>query len=226
ELKFGDNDTLSALVASLVDADLLLLLSDIDGLYTANPKIDSKARLIDQVEEITPEIEKLGGGAGSKLGTGGMSTKLTAGKIASNSGVGMIIARADRPNVLLEAVQGEPVGTFFKPKENRLDSRKRWIAFGIPVQGKIVVDEGAERAVISKGKSLLSSGIIGVEGSFETGTAVSIVNNQGFEFARGIVNYPSSEIEGIKGAHSKDIKRILGHKDYDEVIHRDNLVLC
>lgn len=226
EIKFGENDTLSALVASLVDADLLILLTDIDGLYTANPKQDPAAQLIAQVEEITPEIEKLAGGTGSALGSGGMATKLSAGKIAVNSGVGMIIADSSRPNILLEALSGEPVGTFFTPKEYRLQCRKRWIAFGIPVQGRIFVDEGAKRAIVSKGKSLLSSGITGVEGNYDLGNVVSIVNSQGEEFARGIVNYSSRDIELIKGTQSKDIEKILGYKDYDEVIHRDNLVLC
>lgn len=226
EIRIGDNDTLSAMVASLVEADLLLLLTDIDGLYTNNPKTDPDATLLSLVEEITPEIEKLAGGAGSELGTGGMTTKLAAGRIATNSGVGMIIASSKRPNVVQEAVAGLEVGTFFCPGGHRLDCRKRWLAFGSPVQGRIHVDDGAEGAISTKGKSLLCSGIVSVEGDFVEGNAVSIVNSQGLEFAKGIVNYPSGEIDKIRGAQSKDIKRILGHKDYDEVIHRDNLVLC
>ncbi|MFZ3170550.1 MAG: glutamate 5-kinase [Carboxydocellales bacterium] len=226
EIKFGENDTLSALVASLVDADLLILLTDIDGLYTANPKVDPSAQLIALVEEITPEIEKLAGGVGSALGSGGMATKINAGKIATNSGVGMIIADCSRPNILLEALSGEPVGTFFTPKGNRLQGRKHWIAFGTAIQGKIYVDDGAKRAIELKGKSLLSTGITAVEGNFEIGNVVNIVNSQGEEFARGIVNYGSRDIQLIQGAQSKDIEKLLGHKDYDEVIHRDNLVLC
>lgn len=226
EIRIGDNDTLSAMVASLVEADLLLLLTDIDGLYTSNPKTAPDAKLLSLVEEITPEIESSAGGAGSALGTGGMTTKLAAGKIATNSGVGMIIASSQRPNVVQEAIAGLEVGTFFRPRDHRLDCHKRWLAFGSPVQGRIVVDDGAEQAILTKGKSLLCSGIVCVEGDFVAGNAVSIVNAQGMEFAKGIVNYPSGEIDSIKGAQSKDIKRILGHKDYDEVIHRDNLVLC
>lgn len=226
EIRFGDNDTLSAQVASLVEADLLILLTDIDGLYTANPKEDPAAQLITEVEEITPQIEGLAGGAGSVLGTGGMATKLAAGKIATSSGVGMIIAPAHRANILMEAVNGEPAGTFFRPSDNRIQSRKRWIAFGTPIQGKIIVDDGAERALTNRGKSLLASGITGVEGTFDIGNVVSIVNSRGVEFARGIVNYASEEIGQIRGAQSKEILKILGRQDYDEVIHRDNLVLC
>jgi glutamate 5-kinase len=138
----------------------------------------------------------------------------------------MIIADCSRPHILLEALNGEQVGTFFTPKGNRIQGRKRWIAFGTGIQGKIFVDDGAKRAIELKGKSLLSSGITAVEGNFEIGNVVNIVNSQGAEFARGIVNYGSRDIQLIQGAQSKDIEKLLGYKDYDEVIHRDNLVLC
>ncbi|MHB8171711.1 MAG: glutamate 5-kinase [Thermincolia bacterium] len=225
EMRFGDNDTLSAMVASLVDADLLILLSDIDGLYTGNPKEDKEVRLIPLVEEITPEIEKLAGGAGSNLGTGGMVTKLQAARIAMNSGVAMIIANGSTDGSIRDAAAGTNIGTLFLPKENRLQSKKRWIAFNSTLLGRLHVDAGAAKAIVKNGKSLLPTGITGVEGDFETGNAVSIYGPEGVEIARGIVNYGADEINRIKGVKTKEIAPLLGHKDYDEVIHRDNLVL-
>jgi len=225
EIRFGDNDTLSAMVASLADADLLILLSDIDGLYTGNPREDKEARLIPLVEEITPEVEKLAGGAGSNLGTGGMVTKLQAARIAMNSGVAMIIANGFREGSVRDAAGGKDIGTLFLPRENRLQGRKRWIAFNSTVQGRLYVDAGAAKAIVKNGKSLLPTGVTGVEGTFETGNAVSICGPEGREIARGIANYGASEIKKIKGVKTKEIEGILGYKDYDEVIHRDNLVL-
>lgn len=222
QIKFGDNDTLAALVAGLVDADLLILLSDIEGLYTANPRVDNNARLIRLVEEITPQIEKLAGEPGSKLGSGGMITKIEAAKIACNSGIPMVLANGSRSNVLREIVNGAEVGTVFLPKDHRLKTRKGWIAYGSKALGTITVDPGAERALINNGKSLLPSGISDVKGEFNRGSVVKICGEKG-EIARGIVNYSSEEIAKIKGCQSKDIADILGHKDYEEVIHRDNL---
>jgi glutamate 5-kinase len=224
EIKFGDNDTLSALVASLVDAEILILLSDIDGLYSANPSTDKKAILIPLVTDINGEIEKLAGEAGSKLGTGGMTTKIQAARVAMNSGFPMIIAHGKEDNVITRIADGEALGTLFLPKENRLDSKKRWIAFGSNIQGAITIDEGARKALTNDGKSLLPSGIIGLEGEFDVGNTVVILNN-GQEIGRGIVNYSFAEVIKIKGKKSKDIAKLLGYKDFDEVIHRNNFVL-
>lgn len=225
EIKLGDNDSLSALVAGLVDAEMLILLSDIEGLFTADPRKDPDAALIRDVEEITPEIESLAGGAGSKLGTGGMATKLQAARIAMHSGVVTVIASSGEKDIIRRIISGEETGTVFWPSANKLENKKRWIAYSSAVCGKIFIDEGAARALSRQGKSLLPSGITGVEGSFEMGNTVSIIAPGGREIGRGIVYYSSDEIDKIKGAQTKDIARILGHKDYDEVVHRNNLVL-
>lgn len=225
EIKLGDNDSLSALVASLVDAELLVLLSDIEGLFTADPRKDPDARLIRDVIEITPEIESLAGGAGSKLGTGGMTTKLQAARIAMHSGVVTVIASSGEKDIVRRVIAGEQAGTVFWPSANKLENKKRWIAYSSAVCGKIFVDDGAARALSRQGKSLLPSGVTGVEGSFEMGNTVSIMAPDGGEIARGIAYYSSDEIERIKGAQTRDIARILGYKDYDEVVHRNNLVL-
>lgn len=224
EIKLGDNDNLAALVAGLVDADLLILLSDIDGLYTANPRVDPQARLIDRVDEITAEVESLAGGAGTSLGTGGMATKIQAARVAMHSGVTMVLARTTEKDVIRRVVAGEPVGTVFWPSV-RLENKKRWIAYSSTVHGKIYVDGGAAQALLHKGKSLLPSGVTKVEGEFDMGNTVSVISPEGKEIARGIVNYSSSEVEQIKGSQTREIAEILGHKDFDEVVHRDNLVL-
>jgi glutamate 5-kinase len=224
EIKFGDNDTLSALVASKVEADLLIILTDTKGLYTADPKKKRGIRFVEEVSEITPELEKMASGPGSLRGTGGMVTKLRAAKIARSSGIAMVIADGRISNVIKRLLAGEGLGTLFLPKK-RLKSRKRWIAFGVALKGKIKIDEGAREAVSKRGKSLLPSGIIEVKGEFSIGDGVSIIDEENKEFARGIVSYPSSEIEKIKGKKTSQIKNILGYKDYDEVVHRDNLVI-
>lgn len=225
EIKLGENDTLSALVAGLVDAELLVLLSDIQGLYTADPRKDPDARLIREVKEITPEIESLAGGTGSKLGTGGMATKISAARIAAHSGVSTVLACAGEKDIVLKVVAGEQVGTVFLPSSNKLENKKQWIAYSASVCGKILVDEGAAAALVKQGKSLLPSGVTGVEGLFEMGCTVSIVGPDNVEIARGITCYSAAEIDQIKGAQSKEISRILGYKDYDEVVHRNNMVL-
>lgn len=224
EIKFGDNDTLAALVAGLVDADLLVLLSDIDGLYTADPRKDSSAQLIKTVEELTPEIVALAGNSGSRLGSGGMMTKIQAARIVSTSGIPMIVANGSQKGVLKEIVMGENPGTLFLPCDHRLNSRKAWIGYASKTSGAVTVDQGAEKALLEKGKSLLPSGITSVEGDFERGCVISIMGGSG-EIARGIVNYSSAEIKQIMGCQSNEIVRILGQKDFDEVIHRDNLTL-
>jgi glutamate 5-kinase len=225
EIKVGDNDTLSALVASLVEADLLILLSDIDGLYDDNPNTNPDAKLIHFVKNITPEIEGAASGAGTKLGTGGMTTKISAAKIAVSSGTAMIIANGAKSSILQQVVDGEEVGTLFKPKEHPLQARKHWIAFSTDISGKIVVDEGAEKALIIEQCSLLASGIRKVEGCFTEGSVVSIHNDCGKELGRGVINYSSTEIELILGKRSSDIEKLLGHKNFDEAVHRNNMVI-
>jgi glutamate 5-kinase len=225
EIRVGDNDTLSALVASLVDADLLVLLTDTAGLYTANPKACADASRIEVVTEITPELAKLAEGGCSPLGTGGVSTKLMAAQMAMNSGISMVIANGGEDRVIERTLAGEPVGTFFLPHAGRPASRKRWIAYGPPPQGRLWVDQGAAQAVLHQGKSLLPAGVAGVEGDFEAGAVVGVWDSEGKEIARGIVNYGAEEIRKIMGRRTSEIASILGHKDYDEVIHRDNLCL-
>lgn len=224
ELKIGDNDTLSAMVASIVEADLLIILSDIEGLYTANPQTDRAATLIPEVSDITPAVEELAGGPGSDKGTGGMYTKIQAAKIAVNSGAVMVIASGARPGVVREILSGAPVGTIFLPKVNRLQVRKRWLAFGARIRGAVTVDKGCEQAIL-RGASLLAAGIKAVEGEFVHGNTVRILTAEGREIARGIANYSAAETRLIMGAHTNEIAAILSGKPYDEVIHRDNMVL-
>lgn len=224
EIKIGENDTLSALVAGLVDADLLIILSDIEGLFTSDPRVDPAATLIKRVEEITPEIENLAGVPGSKFGSGGMHTKIQAAKIACSSGIPMIVANGSGDYVIREIIEGKNPGTLFLPKEHRLSSRKGWIGFASKTSGAIYLDPGAEKAIVQNGKSLLPSGITSVEGNFERGENVSIFGKKG-EIARGIVNYCSGDIKKIKGCQSKDIHNILGYSEDEEVIHRDNMTL-
>lgn len=223
EIRFGDNDTLSALVAGSVDADLLVILSDIDGLYDDDPRQNPRARWLPEVYEITEEMEKRSHGRGSKLASGGMFTKLLAAKIVMAAGIPMVVAQGAEKDVLRRILAGECLGTLFVPKESRMQARKRWIAFGSSPQGRVLVDKGAEEAINLHGKSLLPSGVTGVEGTFERGSVVSIVSPDGREFARGISNYSAEEIILIAGKKTSQIERVLGSKDYDEVIHRNNL---
>ncbi|WP_330671438.1 glutamate 5-kinase [Anaeromicrobium sp.] len=225
EIKFGDNDTLSAMVASLVNADLLVLLTDIDGLYDSNPKENKDARRIEYVESIDESIYNMADGAGSKLGTGGMITKIRACKIASFSGVCTVIANGSEKNILNMIVDGEEVGTFFQRKEETLKAKKHWMAFVTNPRNKIYVDEGAKRALLENRKSLLPAGIVKVEGQFGKGEVLAIFNMSNEEIAHGVTNYNSTHIDMIKGFESSKIERILGHKDYDEVIHANNLVI-
>lgn len=225
EIRFGDNDTLAALVACLMDADLLVLLTDLDGFYTVDPHQHKDAQLITEITEITPEIETGAGGRGSALATGGMETKIQAAKICMQAGIPLVIASGMRKGALPAVLQGDAVGTLFVPQEDRIKARKLWIAFGSPVQGKIMVDEGAADALLKKGKSLLPSGVVGAQGAFRAGNVISIIDPAGQEIARGISNYPVNELQLIKGHNSREIKEILGYHDYDEVVQRDNLTL-
>lgn len=224
EIRVGDNDNLAALVASSLEADLLIILSNVAGLYDTQPSKSRSARVIPLVEKITPAIRAIAGEAQTKGGTGGMRTKVQAAEIAVNSGVTMVIADGRRPNVIPDIVAGAQVGTKFVPREERLRSRKRWIAFGAAARGGIAVNDGAKRMICDRGKSLLAAGITGVTGSFSSGDLVKILDKEGNQFARGLVNYSAAEIEKVKGKRSSDIEGVLGYKDFDEVIHRDNLV--
>lgn len=224
ELKIGDNDTLSATVASLVDADALIILSDVDGLYTANPQERPDVKLISEVREVTPEIENLAGGAGTEGGTGGMVTKLAAAKIAMSAGVTMVIARGDRFGVMREVLEGKSIGTVFFAKDAHLRTRKAWLAFGRHIGGNLTVDEGCVRAMRS-GASLLAAGIVAVDGDFKQKSTVRVLGPDGREIARGVVNYGACEIRRIAGKKTKEITEILPEATHDEVIHRDNLVM-
>ncbi|MFH1259099.1 MAG: glutamate 5-kinase [Elusimicrobiota bacterium] len=225
EIKFGDNDTLSALVAGKVEADLLVLLTDVDGLCLTNPREDRQARIIPFIEKITPEIEKMASkGTGSRFSTGGMHSKIQAAKIATVSGVTMVIANGQKPAVLKNIIEGKPVGTKFLAVKQPLESRKRWIAFGARKHGQILVDAGAARALVSQGKSLLPAGITGVEGNFAAGEMVVVCSPEK-EIARGLSFYSSEQLKKIIGRKTSEIKKILNTEYYDEVIHRDNLVI-
>ncbi len=227
EIKIGDNDQLSATVATLVDADALIILSDIDGLYTANPATHPEAQIIHEVPEITPEIERLAGGAGTSMGTGGMMTKIEAAKVAMNAGVTMVIAPGARDHVLRDVLNGEEVGTLFPAKESHLRLRKSWIAFGKRIEGDIVVDRGCEKAMRQCGSSLLAAGIVSAEGEFTRGSTVRVLTKDGQEIARGVVNYGRSELMDLIGRQTKDFPEALLQEDgfREEVIHRDNMVL-
>ena len=225
EIKFGDNDNLASLVANIVESEQLIILSDVDGLYTEDPRQSSKARLIEFVDEITPEILKKAGGAGSMVGTGGMYSKVLAAKKAASHGIVVHIISGKREGLLLSLIAGNHSGTLFRPNSDKMSSRKGWIAFGSRSKGSIMIDDGAVRALLEGGKSLLPSGIVEVEGGFDTGDAIHCLDRKGNRIAKGLTNYSSSEIEKIKGKKSSDIEKILGYKYSEEVIHRDNLAL-
>lgn len=226
ELKIGDNDNMSALVAGIVDADLVIILSDVDGLYTANPQTHPDAVIVPEVAEITPEIEASAGGVGSARGTGGMATKIQAAKAATSSGIHLVIASGTEKNAIARVLQGEELGTLFVSRENRLQFRKRWLAFGAKIAGSIVVDDGCAKAIRKAGGcSILPAGVFAVQGEFLPGSAVSVIDKDAHELARGLVHYSSAELEQIKGCNSGEIANILGHKNFDEVIHRDDLVI-
>lgn len=226
ELKIGDNDNMSALVAGIVDADLVIILSDVDGLYIANPQTHPDAVIVPEVAEITPEIEASAGGVGSARGTGGMATKIQAAKAATSSGIHLVIASGTEKNAITRVLQGEELGTLFVSRENRLQFRKRWLAFGAKIAGSIVVDDGCAKAIRKAGGcSILPAGVFAVQGEFLPGSTVSVIDKDAHELARGLVHYSSAELEQIKGCNSGEIANILGHKNFDEVIHRDDLVI-
>src|SRR3990172_6827493 len=226
EIAFGDNDALSAFVTNLLNAELLIILSSVDGLYDRYPTAKSKATVIPIVENISYEIKQLAFDSKTARGVGGMRSKLEAASVVTNAGEAVIIANGRMDNVLKKIVQCENVGTLFLPKEEKLTSRKRWIGYTIKPKGKIYVDDGAMHALAEKGKSLLASGIVAVEGAFSKGDIVSVCKRENRTiFARGLTNYSSQEIEKIKGCSTSHIAKVLGYKLYDEVIHRDNMVI-
>jgi glutamate 5-kinase len=220
----GDNDTLSALVANLVDADLLVILTDTDGLYTADPYLDPQAQLIRRVERIDAEVERLAG-ASHGPGRGGMITKVQAARLATASGTHVVIANGHSRDVLVRVVAGEQVGTLFPAAIDRLESRKRWMLSGLSWRGRIVIDEGAVKALRGGKASLLPAGVVGTAGDFQRGDVVAIVDAQGQQVACGIANYSAQEVEAIKGLRSDRIAELLGYTYGQEVVHRDNLVL-
>jgi glutamate 5-kinase len=225
EAKFGDNDNLSAMVANLTDADLLMILTDIAGLYTADPQHDPKARLIPQVTKIDSNIVSLGASTMDSIGTGGMVTKIEAARLATASGVNVVIADGRETDVILRLVSGESIGTHFLPSTSKLESRKRWMLSGLGTRGKLVIDTGAALALRKQNRSLLSAGIKKTEGTFERGDIVAIYDTEEAHLGCGITNYSSGDIGIIKGAHSKKIASLLSFDYGPEVVHRNNLAL-
>lgn len=225
ELRFGDNDTLGGMVANLVEADLLICLSDVDALYTADPGREPTARPLRTVKRINAEIEAMAGGAGSKVGTGGMLSKLKAAKMVTSRGGAALIGPGREADVLPRLLAGAELGSFFPPAAHRLPSRKHWIAHTLRPKGFLVLDAGACRAIERGGRSLLPSGVVEVRGHFGIGDAVHCLDDAGRAVAAGLVSYEAQALQRIKGVKSSAIADILGYKDADEVIHRDNLVL-
>jgi glutamate 5-kinase len=222
EIRFGDNDRIAALVAHLVGADVLVLLTDTPGLLTADPRLDAGASLIEEIVEVDAEMEAAAGGAGSALGSGGMASKLAAAKIAAWSGVRAVIAAAGRPGVLADAVNGTPgVGTVVRPRAKRLGARKLWIAFAVGAMGTIVVDEGARRALLERNVSLLAAGVAGVQGHFGVDDAVEVAGPDGRPFAKGLVRLDAATLGPLAGRRTSELPDGVPH----EVIHRDDLVV-
>ena len=226
ELNFGDNDTLSALVASLIKANWLFLLTDVDRLYSADPRLVPDALPISQVKpEELEELQAIAGQSGSAWGTGGMATKLTAARLATSAGVRVAITQGKAPDNIRRILQGEAIGTQFQARPPTDNARKRWIAYGLVPSGKLILDQGAVNAICSQGKSLLAAGIIDLEGEFSATDSVSICDLAGNEVGKGLVNYSHSEIEQIKGKKSQMIPVLLGYAGVETVIHRDNLMI-
>ena len=222
--RIGENDSLSAYVANLIDADLLVMLTDVEGLYDGDPRLNPGARLLDRVERIDGTIEALGGGSHG-AGTGGMATKLRAAQIATQAGVDVVVASGRQPDVLVAVVHGEAHGTYFPAPGDRIESRKRWIISHISREGHVVVDAGAAAALRAQGRSLLPAGVALVVGPFARGDAVEIRDSEGNRVAAGTTNYASDELAKIRGMKSDRIAETLGYSYGDEVIHRDNMVL-
>ncbi len=225
EIKFGDNDNLASLVAIMIEAEHLIILSDVDGLYEADPRHSPDAAIISHVEEVTPAIEQLAGDAGSGLGTGGMYSKVLAARKATVHGIAVNIINGKKPGLLIPTVKGRDYGTRFRPRQDRMPHRKGWIAYSSRPKGAVVLDEGAVEAVREGGKSLLPSGIVSVDGVFEVGDSVYCISARGRRIAKGLINYSSADLKKIMGRKTGEIEGLLGFKYSDEAIHRDNLAL-
>ena len=225
EIKVGDNDTLGALVANLIEADWLVILTDQDGLFTADPRRDPNAVLLPEVQAGDPALEQMAGGAGSAVGTGGMLTKVLAARRAARSGTSTIVCSGHEPDVLLRLEAGESIGTRFVAQTARLAARKTWMADHLQLHGHVVVDAGAEEALCAHGGSLLPVGVTAVQGEFARGDLVAVLSNDGRELARGLVNYAATDARRLAGQPSSRIESILGFIEGVELIHRDNLVL-
>ncbi len=225
--QFGDNDTLSALVANLVDADLLVLLGDIDGLYTSDPNVDPSARLISTVERVDEGLLAQAGPSWKNTGRGGMATKLEAARLATASGVDVVIANGAQEEVILRLARGDDgIGTRFPSSVTKMDSRKRWMLSGLSTRGEVIVDEGAATALRRHHRSLLPAGITGVSGSFERGDIIAIVGPSQDRIASGLTNYGSADLAKIRGARSDRISKLLGHEYGDEAVHRNNMIVA
>ncbi|HEY7717058.1 MAG TPA: glutamate 5-kinase [Candidatus Binatia bacterium] len=226
EMKFGDNDHLSALVATLLGADLLVILSDVAGVYDCDPRLYPDAALIELIDDVKNIKSRVNGSSTSALGTGGIVTKIAAAEEAAVAGIPTVITSGVGAHALERVFDArEQVGTLILPEQNRLTHRKHWIAYNLKPAGDVVVDAGAHEALVQKGRSLLPSGLKEIRGSFGVGECVRCLDSQGREFARGLVNYSAHELNQIKGLHTSKIEKILGYKAYDEIIHRDDLVV-
>jgi glutamate 5-kinase len=226
EIKFGDNDRLAGVVSSLTEADILIILSDIDGMYDRDPRTNSNANLISQIDSINEDIEKLAGGIGSAYGSGGMATKMKAAKVCTFSGIGMVIANSREPDVLRKIISGENIGTFFVPQTSKkVRGVKKWIAFGIRTKGSIVIDRGAEDAIVNKGRSILPVGVIEINGKFSRGDTLKVYSLDSKLIAKGISSFSSEDINKVKGKNKNQILEEMDSSMCCEIIHRDNLVV-
>jgi len=225
EISLSDNDNLAAQILNLCAADLLMILTDTEGLYDKDPRLFTDARIIPLIKNVNKSVKDFAGDTSGTVGKGGMKSKVRAAEIAAFMGVPTIIVGGRVPESITKFFAGQPIGTFFLPKEEGLTSRKLWIAYTLKAKGSITVDTGAVVAISKGGKSLLPKGVMGVAGDFHTGDSISVMGPDGAEFARGLVNYSAKELTRIKGLDTRDIESTLGFKYSDEVIHRDNLVL-
>jgi glutamate 5-kinase len=225
EIKVGDNDNLSALITNLIEADLLIILTDIEGICDKDPRSHPNAKCISLIEDIDADMEGVMGETKSQMSVGGMVSKIQAARKASRFGIPTVVACGAKKEVLRQVLKGKEIGTLIFPKMRTLSSRKHWIAFNLKTKGDVIVDEGAKKAIVQKGKSLLPSGVLEVRGSFDRGDSVSCIGPRGKEFARGLVNYGLQELDKIKGHRTSEIEKVLGYKYSDEIIHRDDLVV-